>query len=346
MQELYQVGRLTMAKDLKYYDSYDLAFSKSFGLPIPREKEKYFEAWIETYLADFLSGKHPILENDDWNAEFWNRFIEKASEKENGEESQGSPPNRNSISSSDLGLEGANSEAKGMLSKATPWTERDFVSYREDQILGTRSIQAALKEIRSLQRTGKHEFDLNSTIQRTCENGGDLEIVETRHRANSLTLLLFLDTGGSMTVHSRKVAELFQASEKLMHFKEKRVFYFHNIFHDSVYSEEWGSVPFTKIFANYRRNTKVILVGDASMAPYELLSPPYNPYVRPDSVPPKTGLEELKALVHHFPDSIWLNPERRWDLPTIESIREVVPMFPLTLAGIKLGVKSLMNKDQ
>jgi len=97
----------------------------------------------------------------------------------------------------------------------------------------------------------------------------------------------------------------------------------------------------------FRNSTKVILVGDALMAPYELFAPPFNPYARGNSERvPKSGLASLQEFVRDFPASIWLNPEPpwSWNEPTIQAIAEEVPMFPLSLAGLKAGIQELLRR--
>lgn len=66
---------------------------------------------------------------------------------------------------------GGDMEGKGARTGINLWTERNYRAYREDEILDTRSIQIALKEIRVLQKEGRKEINIDKTVKRTCENG-------------------------------------------------------------------------------------------------------------------------------------------------------------------------------
>jgi hypothetical protein len=49
-----------------------------------------------------------------------------------------------------------------------------------------------------------------------------------------------------------------------------------------------------------------------------------------------TGLAWLRRFRERCPSSVWLNPEPKkiWNAPTIHIIRQVFPMFPLTIDGL------------
>jgi uncharacterized protein with von Willebrand factor type A (vWA) domain len=87
---------------------------------------------------------------------------------------------------------------------------------------------------------------------------------------------------------------------------------------------------------------KVIFLGDALMAPYELLATSAD---EPGN-PPTSGLHWLSVLREHFPHSIWLNPEapRGWSGNTIEAVRSVFPMFHLTVDGLTEAVQELTRR--
>ncbi|HPI23818.1 MAG TPA: VWA containing CoxE family protein, partial [Spirochaetota bacterium] len=58
------------------------------------------------------------------------------------------------------------------------------------------------------------------------------------------------------------------------------------------------------------------------------------------------GIVWLQRLRDKFRDSIWLNPlpRRSWDyVQTIRMVRDIFPMFELTLEGLDEGVKFLMQ---
>ena len=58
---------------------------------------------------------------------------------------------------------------------------------------------------------------------------------------------------------------------------------------------------------------------------------------------PPQGIGWLRMLSEHFERHAWLNPEpvRFWEGNTIEVVRRVFPMFPLTLEGLGEAVDHL-----
>ena len=89
---------------------------------------------------------------------------------------------------------------------------------------------------------------------------------------------------------------------------------------------------------------KVILVGDAYMAPDELLDPGGALYYYQHNDTP--GLTWLRRIQEHFRACIWLNPmpEWQWNRTTITLVRQVFPMYELTLDGLEQGIKHLVRK--
>ncbi|WP_411822633.1 VWA domain-containing protein [Leptospira sp. 'Mane'] len=364
MDTLYRVGRLNFAKDVKYYDGYDLAFSKTFGglseirIPFRESLLEWLEEKADKILSQEQKDNAPHLSMEQVLEELKKRLEEQKGRHDGGNKWVGtsgtSPFGNSGFNQNGLSI-GGDMEGKGPRTGVGLWTERNYRAYREDEILDTRSIQIALKEIRVLQKEGRKEINIDKTVKRTCENAGDIEIIEERTRKNALRLVLILDIGGSMTPHSERVSKLFSASRSLYHFKEVHNFFFHNIFHDRLYEthEFSKSISLKHFEEKFRKNTKLIFVGDAYMAPYELMSAPYNPYSYHRDSPEeknrkrKSGLDSLKELIEKFPDSIWLNPEPKkfWTAPTIQAIEDVVSMYPLTIDGIRKSVRKLLGKS-
>jgi hypothetical protein len=86
--------------------------------------------------------------------------------------------------------------------------ERRFKDYRTDETLNVRQIKVALKKLRYLKKEGRLEFSIQKTIDKTSENGGELELVHERSRKNDLKLLLLMDVGGSMSPHAARVSKI------------------------------------------------------------------------------------------------------------------------------------------
>jgi uncharacterized protein with von Willebrand factor type A (vWA) domain len=90
-------------------------------------------------------------------------------------------------------------------------------------------------------------------------------------------------------------------------------------------------------------DTRVIVIGDANMAPAELMvSDGAIDYFSKMRVPGRDWLLQIRS---HFNHSAWLNPisRSRWPLEsqTIRQIAEIFPMEDLTLAGIRQAAEWL-----
>jgi uncharacterized protein with von Willebrand factor type A (vWA) domain len=225
--------------------------------------------------------------------------------------------------------------------------DRRFQNYRNDRTLDIRQTQMALKKLRYLQRLGnEEELDLDETIDQTCKNGGDIELVFAPPRKNNAKVLLLMDAGGSMLPYTTVVEQLFSAAHQMTHFKDFQHYYFHNCIYEQIY---------TNIRMNKKESTrsllqtldadyKVILVGDAYMAPEELIDPGGAIYYYHNNSTP--GIEWLRRIQAHFKSCIWLNPipARNWNRLSIELVRKVFPMYELTLDGLDQGTKHLIRK--
>lgn len=221
---------------------------------------------------------------------------------------------------------------------------RAYQGYRDDLVLDVRQLGVALRKLRAFAREGvAEELDIDGTIDRTAKNAGELEIVTRPPRRPNTRVILMMDVGGSMDPHAFLMSRLFTAASKATHFKELRTYYFHNCVYGRVYKtpkfEEGISIP--DLLHECGKHYKLIMVGDALMGPYELMERggPLG-YWDPDGV---EGIVWLMRLAKHFDKSAWLNPESPayWRGNTIESIRKVFDMFPLTLEGLGDAVNHL-----
>jgi len=222
--------------------------------------------------------------------------------------------------------------------------ERAYRSYRNDVTLDTRQAGVALRKLRAFIREGAlEELDLEGTIDATAKNAGELEVVVRPPRRPNTRVILMMDVGGSMDPYAELVSRLFSAASKATHFKELRSYYFHNAIYGQVYKDARFGVgtPIHNLVAECGPHYKLIFVGDALMSPYELLSPNGSSYLGEDSQRP--GIYWFNELARHFEKSCWLNPEppSYWTGNTIEYVRQVVEMFPLTVDGLGEAVAHL-----
>ncbi|MFN7951423.1 MAG: VWA domain-containing protein [bacterium] len=223
--------------------------------------------------------------------------------------------------------------------------ERRFKNYRADLVLDVRQIGAALRRLRELTREGaSDELDLDGTIDKTCRNAGELEVVLRAARRNNVRVVLLLDVGGSMTPHARTVSRLLTAAKQAHHLRELRCYYFHNCVYEKVYFDASfrEGIAVEELIHTTQRSYKLILVGDALMHPAELLEPGGAIYYTHRNT--QAGIYWLKALADHFQRTLWLNPEpvQYWDQPTIRMVSNIFAMYPLTLEGLTEGIRELV----
>jgi len=222
---------------------------------------------------------------------------------------------------------------------------RRFRNYDPDLVLDTRQLRVALNRLRRLLPKGpKDELDIEDTIDETCRNAGELELVFKAPRRNSVKLLLLMDAGGSMSPYSRLVSRLFSATSS--QFRDLKHYHFHNCVYDDLWTrmESSDEISTTDLLKTYDSEYKVILVGDANMAPSELLDRHGAiSYFYMNDTP---GIWWLYRIAKRFPSSVWLNPEpaRFWrHSTTIPIVSGIFPMFPLTLTGLDDAIRSLLT---
>ena len=230
--------------------------------------------------------------------------------------------------------------------------ERSFRDFREDKVLEDRQFQMAFRSLRQFSSNDgpKDELMLDETIDKTSDNAGRLELVFGRPRRNAVKLVVLFDSGGSMWSYTRLCSALFQAANKSNHFKDLKIYYFHNCFYDRLYTtpscSDMYSVETEWVLQNLKSDYRVIVVGDASMAPYELLQPGGNiNYYQYNKEP---GIEWIRRFRKKYEKMIWLNPVNPsdWDWgygsTTIKLVKAEVPMYQLTVDGLQAGLKSLI----
>ena len=223
--------------------------------------------------------------------------------------------------------------------------ERRFKDLRSDVTLDTRHIEVALRRLRAFVREGAiDELDIEGTIDETARNAGELPLKLRPPRRSNLRVLLLLDVGGSMDPHAEVCERLFSAAKRATHFKELRTFYFHNCIYGRVYQTASlnRGADVLQLLQECDPSWRLIIVGDASMSPWELQSAGSRWSWTEDSG--ASGLAWLAHLGQHFPHAAWLNPEREnsW-FGTAEVIRRVFRMHRLSQDGLLEAVHQLMR---
>jgi uncharacterized protein with von Willebrand factor type A (vWA) domain len=221
---------------------------------------------------------------------------------------------------------------------------RKYRPYRSDIALDMRQMEMALRRLRMWQREGAdEELDLDATIDATAKNVGELEVVTRPQNRPNTRVILMMDVGGSMDPYVDLMSRLFSATKKATHWKELRTYYFHNCVYGRVYKTERFDDPVwvKDLLHECGSHYKLIVVGDALMAPYELMR--QGGAISIDDNNALSGIGWLTMLQQHFKSCVWLNPEppSYWEGNTISAVRQVFEMFPLTLEGLTHSMQFL-----
>jgi uncharacterized protein len=353
-ERFYYLSRTCMVKDEKYYDRFDRAFAEHF-----KGVEDIFSMLERQLPADWLA-KLAVREfSDEEKAAVealggWEKLMETLKKRleEQKERHQGGNKWIGTAGTSPFGAHGFNPEGVRIGqeggrngSAVKVWDKREFANLDDKVELGTRNIKIALRRLRKFARQGApDELALSDTIDATARSGGWLDIKMQPERRNVIKVLLLLDIGGSMDEHVKRCEELFSATRT--EFKHLEHYYFHNFIYEALWKDNRRRFsehkPTTEVIRTFGPDYKLVLVGDASMSPYEITHAGGSV----EHWNPEPGSEWLKRLMQQWPKYAWLNPvaQSRWKQTTsIELTREMLEgrMYPLTLAGLDQAIGAL-----
>jgi uncharacterized protein with von Willebrand factor type A (vWA) domain len=225
--------------------------------------------------------------------------------------------------------------------------DRRYKDYSQEGPITSSQMSEALKRLRNMVPVGpKDVINIDETIYQTMKNAGEIEIIFDRSLKDRLKVILAIDNGGwSMDPYIEIVQTLFNYARA--QFKDLKIFFFHNTIYDSLWEDPpRRSKPFhVNDLVRLDPDTRFIIVGDASMAPYELMATDGSIHLEERSG--RASIERLKFICKTFPHAIWVNPKMEMEWPytrTILMIREIFPMFDLTLDGLEKAVKHMMSK--
>ena len=359
LMNFYHLCRTILIKSEADYDKFDMAFAEYFqGIKTPEDIPEEFWKWLndDIKIRD-INDKNML---DDFVlelAELQKRFRERIEEQK--EKHDGGNYWIGTGGTSTMGYNGYHERGIRVGGEGRHKTavqiagERNFRDFRQDNILDIRQFQMAFRKLRQFSSRidgAKTELDIEATIDETCDNAGNLKLVWERPRKNTVKLLLLFDSDGSMMPYSRLCSQLFQAVNKSNHFKDLKVYYFHNCIYEHLYTDphcrrgQWVDTEW--VLSNLSSEYKVIFVGDGTMAPSELMSKGGNCYIGLYNEIP--GIDWLKRFKNKYPKHVWLNPihEEEWEYiygsKTIMKLGELFPMFELTLDGLEAGIKKLL----
>ena len=357
----YHLCRSILIKTESDYDKFDQVFAEYFkGVETPEDLPEEFWKWLEEgdieRALDDLGDKELFAKELDELLRMFEERIKEQKERHDGGNywiGTGGTSTMGRGGYNPAGIRvGGRSRHKTALQVAG---ERNFKDFREDTILDIRSFQMAFRKLRqySSRVDGQERvLDVDKTVDETCDNGGLLSLAYEKPRKNTVKVLLLIDSEGSMLPYSRLCNRLFQAVSRSNHFKDLKIYYFHNAIYDQLYTNPHckmrDSVETTWVFNRLDSDYKVIFVGDAAMAPSELYRPGGNAII--GLFNRETGMEWFQKFKKRFKKQIWLNPIEKssWEYTygsrTIHDIGEVFPMFELTLDGLEKGIKKLLVK--
>tara|TARA_R110002072_G_scaffold172728_1_gene326970 strand:- start:52746 stop:53924 length:1179 start_codon:yes stop_codon:yes gene_type:complete len=354
IDEFYYLSRLCLVKDEKHFDKFDRAYGAYFeGMEALDElfKEMIPEDWLKAEFEKNLTDEEKAqMEAMGGLEELMKAFKERLEEQK--KKHQGGNKMIGTGGTSPFGANGYNPEGfrigqkSGRNGRAVKvWEKRGYKDLDGDVTLGIRNIKLALRRLRKFARQGAaDELDLDDTIRSTARNAGYLDIKMVPERHNSIKVLLFFDVGGSMDPHIKVCEELFSAAR--LEFKHMEYFYFHNFIYESVWKDNirrtHESSSLYDLLHKYSSDYKVIFVGDASMAPYEITHPGGSI----EHWNEEAGAIWMQRLRDHFEKVIWINPlpQNYWGQGGSLGITKQLiedKMFPMTVEGLEAGMKYL-----
>jgi uncharacterized protein len=359
VDDFYFLSRACLVKDEAHYDRFDRAFAAYFkGVEnLDAALEKLFaqnipEEWLKKLAEKVLSEeeKAQIAALGGWEKlmeTLRQRLAEQKAHHQGGNKWIGT------AGTSPFGAHGFNPEGIRIgqdksrnKSAVKVWDQREYRDYDDQVELGIRNIQMALRRLRKFARAGaEEELDLDHTIKATANNAGYLDIKMVPERHNRVKVLLFFDVGGSMDEYIQRCEELFSAAKT--EFKHLEYFYFHNFLYESVWRNNRlrhaEKISTWDVLHKYGPDYKVIIVGDATMSPYEILQPGGSV----EHWNEEAGSVWLQRLTDTYKHAVWINPtpEQHWQwTQSLRLTQELMAerMFPLTVDGLDRAMKALL----
>ncbi len=355
VEQFYYLSRTALVKDERNIDKFDKVFGETFkgiesvgdAVDVQDLPEEWLRKLSEKFLTPEEMEKIEALGG-------WEKLMDTLKERLDEQKKRHEGGNKwiGTGGTSPFGANGYNPEGvrigqnKSRHRKAVKvWDKREYKNLDDSVEIGTRNIKVAMRRLRKWARTGApDELDLDNTIRATAKQGY-LDLVMRPERRNSVNLLLFLDVGGSMDPHIRVCEELFSAARS--EFKNLEYYYFHNCIYEGLWKDNRrrhnNKIPTWDVLHKFSSDYKVMIVGDATMSPYEITYPGGSV----EHWNEEAGGVWLQRLVQQFPDLVWLNPspEGSWQYTaSVKLIGELIGqhrMFQMTLAGLEDAMKEL-----
>ncbi|MCY3884899.1 MAG: hypothetical protein OXG24_08295 [Gammaproteobacteria bacterium] len=351
LDEFYLLSRTCLVKDESNYDKFDRAFGSYFkglddikGLLESLVLDDLLRREIEKLLSDAdlreiknLGGLEAFIE-----------AVRKQREEEERKqaEERAQQENQRKGDREGRGQDGPGGLGQGRKRKARRvWNQRQYKNLDDSVELGTRNIKMALRRLRKFARTGApDELDMDTTIKATAENGGLLDIKMRPERRNTVKVLTFFDIGGSMDAHVKICEELFSATKT--EFKHLGSYYFHNFIYESVWRDNRRRmnerIPTWNILNKFAADYRIVFVGDATMAPYEITHSGGSVEHWND----EPGALWIRRFLDRYDKLVWINPtpQETWEYSSSVGMTQKLVdgrMYPLTIRGLEEGMNFL-----
>ena len=362
LDDFYTAARSILVKSERYFDLYDQVFAHQFeGVELKEPDEFELSGVARALLEEWLRDPKGLsdalgVDEDELSKlspdELLRYFLERL--KEQNEEHHGGSKWIGTGGTSPVGHSGYHpggmrvggvSRNKSAVKVAM---DRRYRDYSQEGPLTQSQIGEALKRLRNMIPAGPiDQVNIDATIYQTMKNAGEIEILFDRRLKDRLKVILAIDNGGwSMDPYIEVVQTLFNYARS--QFKDFKTFYFHNTIYDYLWEDpprHHKPYPVDEL-VRLDPGTRFIIVGDASMAPYELMATDGSIHIEERSGRP--SYERLQFIAKTFPYSVWLNPQLIAEWPytrTVNIIREIFPMFELTLDGLEKSVGYMMGKN-
>ena len=352
LDDFYHVARMTLVKDETLFDRYDQAFGafyRQLEAALPADKEIPLDWLLKDFQRHLTPEEKAAIQKHGWDKlmELFKQRLEEQQERHSGGNKWIGTGGTSAFGHGGYHPEGirVGGPSAGHRTAVKVWEKREFRDYDDQQELGTRNFKMALRRLRRFAREGAElELDLDDTIRSTARNAGflDLQMVPERH--NTVKVLMLLDVGGSMDDHIARVEELFSAARS--EFRHLEVYYFHNCPYESLWrnNQRRRAERFDTwdVLRTYNDDWRLIIVGDATMSPYEILHPGGS--VEHHNA--ETGAAWLQRLLENWPRAAWLNPEPEGYWPyrqSIAIIKNIMQdrMYSVTVSGLEQAMRQL-----
>jgi uncharacterized protein with von Willebrand factor type A (vWA) domain len=354
-EEFYYLARTTLVKDEALLDRFDQVFNKIFKgifsdygqnpVDIPTD---WLKAIAEKYLSPEEMAKIEAMGSWDELMETLKKRLEEQEKRHEGGNKWIGTGGTSPYGNGGYNPEGVRIGGESKHKRAVKvWEKREFQNLDHTKELGTRNIKIAMRRLRRFARTGAaEELDIDATIDGTARQGW-LDIQMRPERRNAIKLLLLLDVGGSMDPFIKLCEELFSAATS--EFKNLEFFYFHNCPYEGVWKDNRRRfserTPMWDMLHKFPHDYKVVMVGDASMSPYEITHPGGSV----EHFNEESGAVWMHRITNTYPASVWLNPvpEKQWGYSqSTKIIKELMNdrMYPLTLEGLDDAMRELGRK--